>query len=775
MSAHEMNVPKVSCGACRSEFSDSALFCPNCGSPKLRATGVDGLVGKVLGERFLVQEQISHGASGTIFRGEHVTLRRRVAVKVLHADLSRDELAVERFRREATSVGEIDNEHIVEILDFGRTPDGRLYFAMEFLEGESLDATIVREHQLSVELTTDLLIQVGEALMEAHAIGYVHRDIRPRNIFLAHRRGRSNFVKLLDFGLAKLVETDSQAASTALGMTFGDPRYMSPEQARGDRIDRRADIYQLGCVAYEMLAGRPPFVGNRVFDILSRQVSEAPTPLPVLRPGVPLWLEFAVARMLAKSPEDRFATTPRMVEALRIGQATGSIMEDGVARRTETIPPPSVSREMLRAGVLPTSTPVPAPMAPATVTTAPRELTPRVLPAPVVTSPTPIAPAVAAVLAGVAADAAAPLPSGSDPSSFSGAWFADGESDLNESRPILLSRSSSSGGQPARRFSRRPDRSSASMDGLYSSSLDLGVAGGAGTRRGPRWVLLAAGALAVGGALIWVWPSGGGESPPPPAPLPQVQGAIVDGGLAVLIDAAAAVSPPSTTTAGSSGGSGTRRSAGPALPPPRLAPGPTGGDDPLLRYASTHPDAAVERVVRPTRIDAGIGTTTTVLGDPSGSAPMDPYAGGELGQGGSDPVEPYGSRPADAQPVSPDELVAQGYQALRSGNLGAAAAAFKRALDHDGNHLDASLGLIELAMVQRQYPEAVVQLKRVVKLAPESVRVHILLGEAHLNSGRPEPAMASFKRALQLDPDSARARDGFNEASSRVPPPTDDR
>ena len=176
--------------------------------------------------------------------------------------------------------------------------------------------------------------------MEAHAIGYVHRDLRPRNVYLAVRRGKANFVKLLDFGLAKLVETDAQAASTSLGMTFGDPRYMSPEQARGDRIDRRADIYQLGCVAYEMLTGAPPFTGNRVFDILTKQVTETPAPLPTRAPGVPLWMEAAVAKMLAKDPENRFATTTRMVEALRRGLETGEVMEDEIARRRESIPPP---------------------------------------------------------------------------------------------------------------------------------------------------------------------------------------------------------------------------------------------------------------------------------------------------------------------------------------------------------------------------------------------------------------------------------------------------
>src|SRR3954470_4230264 len=352
MPAHDMTAT-INCAGCQHAYIENALFCPNCGRPKLRESVADPLVGKLLGERFQIIEFIGQGASGTIYRAEHVTLRRKVAIKVLHNELSRDDLAVERFRREATTVAEIDNEHIVEIHDFGRTNDGRLYLAMELLEGETLDAVLAREKTLSVERTADILIQVGEALMEAHAIGYVHRDLRPRNVYLAVGRGKANFVKLLVFGLAKLVETDAQAASTSLGMTFGDPRYMSPEQARGDRIDRRADIYQLGCVAYEMLTGQPPFTGNRVFDILTKQVTDIPAPLPTRRPGVPLWMEAAVAKMLAKDPENRFATTTRMVEALRRGLETGQIMDDEIARRRESIPPPSVSRVMQRLGMQP--------------------------------------------------------------------------------------------------------------------------------------------------------------------------------------------------------------------------------------------------------------------------------------------------------------------------------------------------------------------------------------------------------------------------------------
>src|SRR6266567_3282996 len=176
------------CERCRAEVTAKALFCPMCGQPRANPGG-DPLLGALIADRYLVQSRIGAGGSGTIYLAHHVAVRRKVAIKVLHHELSRDDLAVERFRREATTVGEIDNEHIVEVLDFGRAPDGRLFLAMEYLEGETLAAAVKREGHLPVAQALDVLTQVGEALMEAHAMGYVHRDLRPGNIFLAHRRG----------------------------------------------------------------------------------------------------------------------------------------------------------------------------------------------------------------------------------------------------------------------------------------------------------------------------------------------------------------------------------------------------------------------------------------------------------------------------------------------------------------------------------------------------------------------------------------------------------
>ena len=178
---------------------------------------------------YRILNKIGTGGMGAVYLAGHPLIGKKVALKVIHRELAGNKEVVQRFFQEAKAVTRIGHEHIVEIHDFGRTHDGRLYLAMELLEGETLDSVLLREKTLSVERTADILIQVGEALMEAHAIGYVHRDLRPRNLYLAVRRGRANFVKLLDFGLSKLVETDAQAASTSLGMTFGDPRYMSPE------------------------------------------------------------------------------------------------------------------------------------------------------------------------------------------------------------------------------------------------------------------------------------------------------------------------------------------------------------------------------------------------------------------------------------------------------------------------------------------------------------------------------------------------------------------
>ena len=805
----------ITCSGCNHGYAESALFCPNCGRPKVRHQSGDALVGKLLGERFQVQALLGQGASGTIYRAEHVTLRRRVAIKVLHAELSRDDLAVERFRREATTVADIDNEHIVEIHDFGRTPDGRLYLAMELLEGETLDTVLAREKQLSVERTADILIQVGEALMEAHAIGYVHRDLRPRNVYLTARRAKTNFVKLLDFGLAKLVESDqplsASAQATNLGMTFGDPRYMSPEQARGDRIDRRADIYQLGCVAYEMLTGSPPFTGNRVFDILTKQVTEIPAPLPTKRPGVPLWMEAAVAKMLAKDPENRFATTSRMVEALRRGLDTGEVMEDSIARRRESVPPASVSRVMAKMGIQND-----APLPPL-LQDAP---TPPVTPAP----PAPSASTSAAASASTSA-AAAPASSaepGTPPRRSTGTPkvgvpIVDGSVEPGQSASVSVQAPVVGTIEPNKR-ARRPsvqDENNVSQvwydegDDIpgkkRASSLDDSLYDEDMPPQGRRWgLIIAVGAvLLVGGTLAFALTRGGKKTaestdgsgsdqlaqtqPPDAAP-----STILEPDPAGTGSNAAAKPVPGkpTTTRTNSGGSrvttptngggsrdtgGPRRPAGPDLglmPPGTANPNTPAGFEPpgsVTPPAGFDPPGTRPQITTPPANDPSNGGPSGIEG------PEDPYGTG--GGGGNIPTVVTNTN--DAPPAGGDQkasFYAQlGNSQLANGDTAGAAANFKKALELDSKNVAATLGMGEIAMRQGLFGDAIAHGKKAARLAPRNARVFVLLGEAYLNNNNDREAATAFKKALQLDPDNARARDGYNEATNGgIAPPGSD-
>ncbi|HEY4180085.1 MAG TPA: protein kinase [Kofleriaceae bacterium] len=764
---------EIICTGCKHGYAEAALFCPNCGRPKLRESTADALVGKLLGERFQVQALIGQGGSGTIYRAEHVTLRRKVAIKVLHAELSRDELAVERFRREATTVADIDNEHIVEIHDFGRTPDGRLYLAMELLEGETLDAVLEREKQLSMERAADILIQVGEALMEAHAIGYVHRDLRPRNIYLTTRRGKANFVKLLDFGLAKLVEVEKeQPDATNLGMTFGDPRYMSPEQARGDRIDRRADIYQLGCVAYEMLTGAPPFSGARVFDILTKQVTDTPTPIPTKRPGTPLWMEAAVAKMLAKDPANRFATTTRLVEALRRGLDTGEVMDDEVARRRESVPPASVSRVMQRLGLNgPPEMPAPLPAAAAAAPVVKQSSEPSVRRTGTPKVGVPVVKAPADAPGSISSD-------GSFHSSTAGAIEPRGAG-ASSSR----AKSSADLSTESNVWYDDDDKAPNLGDSMYEE--------------GPkprRWGLIvgAIGFLAMGGLVAFAMTRGPSEKKPE-APPPPVAKQEVVAPSQIIDDAGVTANPPvastvvSTTPTGtqvatttkrpSNGSSGTNNSR-----PNPINTTPSGFSPPGTPSGFSPPGTPTNTFVPPgttnpptnTFVPPGSNTPpppTNTPKDPgvSGDGPLDPY-----GTGGEAPPSP--SNPPTSEPNAGDQkadfYANLGTQQLNAGDTGNAAANFQKALAIDARNANAITGMGDIALRQGLFADAIAHLKKASQLT-RSARVFTLLGEAYLNSGNSAQAATAFKKALQIDPDNSRARDGYNEATNRGGAPTE--
>ena len=245
---------------------------------------------------------------GAVYVAEHPHLGRRVAIKVLHPGVDRNPEVVYRFFTEAKAATEIRNEHIVEVLDFGElAPDGVPYLVMEWLEGESLGEALRKAPRQSVQRTASVVRGIAQALKAAHAKGVIHRDLKPDNVFLLRRDGAEDFVKVLDFGIAKLIQaSDSNRYQTQTGAIIGTPAYMSPEQCRGAKhIDTRTDVYSLGVIAYQMLTGRLPFAADALGELLFKHLSETPVPPAAVHADIPPAVSDVVARTLEKDPDKR--------------------------------------------------------------------------------------------------------------------------------------------------------------------------------------------------------------------------------------------------------------------------------------------------------------------------------------------------------------------------------------------------------------------------------------------------------------------------------------
>ena len=254
--------------------------------------------------RFRIEGEIGTGGMGTVYRAIHLGLDRPVAVKIIKSEFASDRDVAERFLREARTMAKLRHPHAAMIFDAGSLADGRHFIIMEFVEGETLSQTIAREGQFSAARTVQIATQICDVLEEAHRIGIIHRDLKPSNIMLSERG-----VCVLDFGVAKVLASsaDSTAthASTGSGQIVGTPRYMSPEQCLGQRVGARSDLYSLGVLLYEMLAGRPPFVDPLQSALLVKQATVPAPPLTKLRPDLPRPLTTAIHSLLAKHPEDR--------------------------------------------------------------------------------------------------------------------------------------------------------------------------------------------------------------------------------------------------------------------------------------------------------------------------------------------------------------------------------------------------------------------------------------------------------------------------------------
>lgn len=263
--------------------------------------------------------KIATGGMGSIYLAEQPSLRRKVAVKILHPELARRKDLVQRFHREAKATSLLTHPNIVRTYLYGEMPDNTLYLAMEFLEGCNLLQALRKEGPLSVARAVSVVAQIGAALDEAHGKGIIHRDLKSENIFLTTSGGMPDFPKVLDFGIATLRHGDEAAAAlTAAGSVFGTPQYMSPEQARGRELDGRSDLYSLGVILYEALTGVLPWDAKAPMDFITCHITEEPLPMKARAPGVevPREIEEVALRLLRKKPEDRYASGASLGRAL---------------------------------------------------------------------------------------------------------------------------------------------------------------------------------------------------------------------------------------------------------------------------------------------------------------------------------------------------------------------------------------------------------------------------------------------------------------------------
>jgi serine/threonine-protein kinase len=294
------------CPQCGQTFDFEQRFCPRDGST-LRSPAGSNLVGSVLADRYHIVRRIGEGGMGQVFLAEHVKMRRRSAVKVLHQGMVNDPDAIARFNREASNASQIQHPNVAAIYDFGETEDGLIYLAMEFIDGEPLTKLIERQGALTASQAADITRQVSDALEAAHEMGIIHRDLKPDNIMIARGRNGEDVAKVVDFGIAKATSGDDQKV-TRTGLAIGTPEYMSPEQLSGDTLDARTDIYSLGLVAFNMLTGQLPFPAVSSREAMIARLTDRPRTLAEIKDDVP-WppeLQTVMDRALASHPKERY-------------------------------------------------------------------------------------------------------------------------------------------------------------------------------------------------------------------------------------------------------------------------------------------------------------------------------------------------------------------------------------------------------------------------------------------------------------------------------------
>jgi serine/threonine-protein kinase len=309
------------CPQCANSCDETHRFCPSCGFPigKLAASPDDPLVGRTLPGGYVILELVGIGGMGRVYRAEQTNLGRTVAVKIIHPHLAGEENTAARFITEARAASRLNHPNSVGIIDFGKTGDGQLYLVMEFLRGRDLARVVYEEGALSFRRIVDVLRQTLAALAEAHSEDIIHRDLKPENIILEPARSGGDFVKVVDFGLAKMrAETTTHRNITSPGIVCGTPEYMSPEQARGDPLDARSDLYGVGVLLYQLLTGRLPFEGDSPTQVVLAHLTAIPRDPREVAPDreIPEALAAVALRCLAKSPADRYQDADELAAEL---------------------------------------------------------------------------------------------------------------------------------------------------------------------------------------------------------------------------------------------------------------------------------------------------------------------------------------------------------------------------------------------------------------------------------------------------------------------------
>ena len=306
-----------SCPQCMGPIPDPDMFCPHCGAELDRSN--DQNVGQVINGAYAIRELIGGGSMGRVYLAEQLSLKKTVAIKLLRKAYAQDERAKRRFEREAMASSRLEHPNSITVIDFGVSEQGHLFLVTEHIAGTSLGDIVEHEGALPPLRVADILIQICSALVEAHEQGVIHRDLKLDNVMIRRQRDGRDLVKVLDFGIAHIQSVAPSAPRlTRAGLVCGTPEYMSPEQARGDELDARSDIYAMGVMMYELLTGELPFDAPSATDIVTMHMTQQPDPPSQRRPDLllPGVLESICLKALAKQREDRFSSALELQLAL---------------------------------------------------------------------------------------------------------------------------------------------------------------------------------------------------------------------------------------------------------------------------------------------------------------------------------------------------------------------------------------------------------------------------------------------------------------------------